>query len=488
MPALRRTAPTIGAAATLALAGCAGEPFSELARKAPSAPSLPLNGVYDATIQAPFSGALTARLYAQPTEQGFEARTREGVAWDLIGGVAGVLGPIVMPSLFPDGVILTWTSGLPTSGGTGAGSAGVAGLPSMRASTILRAAGTPVEIISRDGRRIGLMVVAPASLGPPHDTDYPLLATAITDAVSTRLYDRSLANSAGVRAYSQRLRMTSASTRDDIEFVFAAVLAARTHLKFTMPVMWRRGDPRLAPIFASWPERERATVRLDAVEAGTDGTSRAVIKADAFLDPAETDRVMLQAIRAAPDAMILDLRSSPGVTLASLLVAARLTDRPLDAGVFVGQRRRAEVLAGDSEHLPVVRVSSPQSIHDLEQALSHYDAARVVIEPAQERYAGPVYVAVSKRTSASAEPLVWILKASARAAIIGQPTAGKPLISTPIDLGQDWVLWLATYDYVPPEGIAARFNGSGIKPDIVVRDAMGEARRRAAAVRKPESR
>lgn len=479
-------------AAAVGLAGCAGEPFSELARRGPSAPSLPLSGVYDATIQAPFSGALTARFYARPTANGFEARTREGVAWELIGGVAGVLGPIFMPSLFPDGVILTWVNGLPPEGGepgggsaparsAGEGTAGVAGLASLRAGTRLFAADRPVEIVSRDGRRIGLMTVAPASMGPPNGTDYARLAGAVADAVRDRLYDRSLADSPGVVAYADRLRATSAAAQDDVEFVFAAVLAARTHLKITTPIMWRRGDPRLAPTFAAWPERERATVRLESVEGKPDGRAWAVVKVDAFLDAAEVDRVMARAARAEPDALILDLRAAPGVTLASLLVASRLIDRPMDAGVFVGQRRRTAVLAGSSEELPEVRVSSPDSVRELEQTLACGHAARVVVEPAPDPFRGPVYVAVSRRTSASAEPLAWLLQASGRAVVLGQTTAGKPLISTPIDVGQGWVLWLASYDYIPPEGVSARFNGSGVRPDVVTRDPMREARRRAAS-------
>lgn len=477
-----------GAAAALVVAGgCAGEPFSELARRSPSEMTLPLAGAYDVTIQAPFSGALTARFYARPNgpeakEPGFDARTREGVAWDLIGGIAGVFGPIFVPSLFPDGVILQWRSTLPTDTEPGAGTTGVPGLESLRARTRIAAADRPVEVVSRDGRRMGLMTVLPATEGPPGGTDYPRLAESIESSVRTRLFDPALADSAGVRAYTRRMHAVARLARDDVEFVFGAVLAARAHLKITMPIMWRRGDPALSSVFDGWTERERATVRLDPIEGETGARAPvAVVKADAFMDAADVDDVMRRVVAADPAALVLDLRVTPGVTLSSLRVLSWLIDRPLDAGTLVGPARRDAVLRGSAAGVSEFRLRSAESVAELEGLLARDGAARVIVEPAPDRYAGPVYAGVSRRTSASSEPLVWLLKSSGRATIIGRTTAGKPLVSSPADIGQGWLLWLAAYDYVPPEGPAARFNGKGIEPDIPSRDPVTEARRRAAA-------
>lgn len=474
----------VAAALGATCGGCAGEPFSELARRSPSAMTLPLAGTYDVTIQAPFSGALTARFYARASEpgapEGFDARTHEGVAWELIGGIAGVFGPIFVPSLFPDGVILQWRSAVPTDAGPGEGTTGVPGLESLRARTRLRAADAPVEVLSRDGRRIGLMTVAPASEGPPGGTDYTQLAGSIDEAIRGRLFDPAMAGSPGVRAYTRRLHAVGWDARDDAEFVFGAVLAARAHLKITTPIMWRRGDPRLTETFASWPERERATVRLESVEGEAGGRARlAVVKSDAFLDAAEVDRVMRAVVEADPEALILDLRVTPGVTLASLRVLAWLIDRPLDAGTFVGPGKRGAVLHGTGAGIPEFQLDSPGAVAELERVLEREGAARVIVEPVAKPFAGPVFAAVSRRTSASAEPLVWLLKSTARGTIVGGTTAGKPMISAPLDAGQGWLVWLAAYDYVPPDGPAARFNGRGVKPDVVSRDAIGEARRRA---------
>ncbi len=464
----------LGAAAVFLLMGCAGDPLVDLTPRTRSALTLPLSGAYDVTAQAPFSGSLTARFLAEPTDEGFTARTRPGIAWEMVGGLAGLFGPVFAPTVFPDGVILQWTSALPTEAGPGEGWIGVAGVPALGARTRITSAGEPVEVVSKEGRRIALLRVKPVSRATSSGTDYAALAESIEAAVGRELFDPVAASSGGVRAYGRRLREVAGLARDDAEFVFGAVLAARAYVRFSMPVMWRRGDPQLGARFAAWPERERGTVGVTFDEK--DGLG--VLKSEAFMDGAEVERVMNAITERQPKGLILDLRSCPGVTLSSLLVLTRLVEEPLDAGVYVGARRRADVLAGGMEGLRTVRVSDATSVRELEGVLQREGAARVVIEPAASRYRGPAYVLTNKRTSTSSEPLVWLLQHSGRAEVIGQSTAGRPLLSKPIDVGQSWVMWVAAYDYVPPTGLAARFNGVGVKPQIASRDPLGEARRR----------
>src|SRR3954471_4947365 len=63
-------------------------------------------GPYIATFSAPLIGEISCHMTAAPTPDGFVATTRRGVAWDFIGGIESLLGPVFLPKLFPDGVIL----------------------------------------------------------------------------------------------------------------------------------------------------------------------------------------------------------------------------------------------------------------------------------------------------------------------------------------------------------------------------------------------
>lgn len=459
--------------AAIVLTGCAADPLSELTTRRVSSLSLPLSGVYDITAQAPFSGSLTTRLYAEPTERGFEARTREGVAWPMIGGMARLLGPVVAPTLFPRGVILEWTSGLPSDAGPGEGWIGVAGLPSLGARTLIHSADEPVEIIGRDGRRAGLIRVAPVRPGDVPDTDYHRLAVEIERVMEREVYDQAAVRTNSVAAYGSRLREVARFARDDAEFVFGAVLAGRAHLRFSLPILWRDPWADFDARFAAWSDAERSTVRawFDRWKLP------ALLRVDAFFETDDVEAAMREIADRAPQGLAIDLRSSPGVTLSSLLVLRALVEEPVDAGVFFGGRRRAEVLAGDTGAVPTVRVTGASSIEELESVLERDGAARVIIEPAEATFRGPVCVLTSKKTSTSAEPLVWMLQHTGRAGVIGQTTAGRPVISHPVSVGQGWTLWLAAYDYMPPTGVEDRFNGRGVRPDVATRDAVGEARR-----------
>ncbi len=462
----------LAALAVGAISGCADDPAFQLARRRPSHLILPLSGAYDVTAEAPFWGAITARFIAMPTDSGFAARSRARIAWDMVGGVAGVLGPVFTPSVFPSGVILLWTSDLPHDGAAGEGWIGIAGMPSLGARTRMTSVNEPVEILFKGNRRVALLKIAPVAPGRAPATDYAALAESIGATMGRELFDPEAAQSGGVHAYRRRIREVAGMAGDDAEFVFGAVLAARAYLSFSLPVMVRRGDPRLAATFAAWPDRERGTVGVTFPPSGP-----AVLKADAFLDPADTERVMQSIAERQPPGLLIDVRTCPGVTLASLLVLSHLVEEPVEAGVFVGPAQRADVLAGRTEYLPTVNVKGAASIAELEATLQRYGAARVIVQPADQRFLGPACVLTARRTSTSTEPLVWLLQDSGRATTVGQTTAGRPLVSRPIDVGQGWNLWLAAYDYVPPRGPDSRFNGRGVKPQVVTRDPYGEARR-----------
>src|SRR5262245_16226839 len=111
--------------ALLVLAGCGTTPaHPHPVRGSGPAVGLPLNGDYDVTLRTPWFGPVTTHFIAAPTDDGFKANTRPGVAWKMIGGFTGFLGPMFTPFLFPSGMILTWNSTLPTADRPGEGTIG----------------------------------------------------------------------------------------------------------------------------------------------------------------------------------------------------------------------------------------------------------------------------------------------------------------------------------------------------------------------------
>ncbi|MFN0132717.1 MAG: S41 family peptidase [Phycisphaerales bacterium] len=442
------------------LGACVGTPAKIEGTKG-KAIALPLDGVYKATVRTPFLGPVSSIITAKPTKEGFIAKTREGTAWTLIGGVEGTLGPVFAPFVFPRGILFTWTSSLPTADKPGTGLYGVSGLRTMGVKTKLFAPDKPIEVSLQDGQRIALVIIEPIEPDAPPLRDYAALTEAAAETIERRLYDPELARSSSVKSYVERLRRNAGFVKDDIEFIAGAVLASRSFLKFTMPLVVPRPDAATETLFADWPAKDRTPSKLDF----NDEDFIATLKVEAFFRPEDVDRVFTELLDHSPPVrgLILDLRSCPGVTLASLRAASWLLSSPADVGTFFGQAARAESLAG-AKPAASVTIDSAAAVLALEQAIDERGAAFVRVEPASRPFDGPVIVLTTKRTSASTEPLVWLLTTTGRAAQVGQTTSGKPLTSRPYDIGQEWVMWLAAYDFTPAVG--PRFNGKGLKPSF----------------------
>lgn len=423
--------------------------------------SFPLRGTYTATVEAPFIGPISAQLTAEPTPGGFRASSRPDVAWSMVGGLEGFLGQIFANSIFPDGVILTWTSSAPEGDKPGEGSIGIGGLKSAHVTTLIRTPDAPIDILAPDGHKVAVLTLRPSTPEAPPLADYPALAAAVRGAIASRLYDPGLVDSWQLRGYLSQLNRNARMARDDVEFIFGAAIAAKNNIRFSLPLVIRRANQDTAHAFPN-PDPQGATVRALIDQR----TGIATLRADAFIDPGDVDRAFEKILAADPPVhgLIIDLHSCPGVTLASLRIASWLYDHPVDAGFFFGPSRRKDALAGRVDAFPRATIDSPASVAAAEHLLDTADAAAVVVAPEHTTYRGPVAVLVSRRTTTSAEPLAWLLQATGRARLFGSPTAGKPMLSRPIDIGQGWDLWLAAADYLPAGGAGQPSSDRAVRP------------------------
>jgi Peptidase family S41 len=456
----------------LVLVSCGTAPAHPVRGSGPAL-ALPLNGDYDVTLRTPWFGPVTTRFTAAPTEYGFKANTRPGVAWRMIGGLPGFLGPMFTPFLFPSGMILTWNSTLPTADKPGEGTIGIGQLPSMRVRTRMVGGDRPVEVLIKDGRVVALLTIGPARPAQDGKADYNELALRVASEMKSGIYDPQLATSPQVRGYLRDLAAGAAKATDDLEFLFAAAVSGRANIKFIQPLIYPAPEPGTgSDILGAYP----AMARPEKVSFD-EKTRIATLHVDAFVTADSVDRAFEEILARNPRGIILDLHTCVGVEIASLRAAAWVIEEPADAGTFFGRAQRSAVLKGDAADIPPVTVCDAASFAALQRTLAERGAARVTVAPEPRGFHGPVAVLTSNRTSSSAEPLVWLLKQSGRAKVYGQTTAGRPLLSREVDVGQGWVLRIASHEFVPPGG--ERISGRGVKPDFALE--KGAAAERAAA-------
>lgn len=163
--------------------------------------------------------------------------------------------------------------------------------------------------------------------------------------------------------------------------------------------------------------------------------------------------------------LIVDLRGNEGGAFAVRALVEHVIVEPLDAGVFASR-----LWADKSDRAPMqndVDGLQPWDGWSLRRFWSDTQSVPLTLirfEPAENTFDGMVYVLTSHNTASAAEMATDALKASGRATLIGEPTAGKMLSQTVFDIPGGFQLWLPIVDY---HSLAyGRIEGTGVIPHL----------------------
>lgn len=409
-----------------------------------------LDGEYDMELHSTWFGPIRARMTAQAMRQdgsrsSFKANTRPGVAWTLVGGLAETLGPVLTPYIFPQGMLLTWESTMPTADGKpGEGWIGISRVGPFGAKTVMRTAEGPVEIVFTDGRLIAVMTLRRrAGEASPPMADYPALTDAIRTTTMQSLFDPTIATGDDLKAYFDDLAQAATIVQDDLEYTFAGGLAWRKRPRLPLPLAYRpvtSESKRLVQASPAAVQPMRSTV--DPL------TGVATIEVLAFADAALVDEVFAKTLAAKPKGVILDLRSCTGFDLAALRAACWLMPGRHDAGRFVASAQRSSAPADDLR----VDVDSAAAVDAAHAALRDRRRASFSVVGEANGYHGPLAVLTLGRTRSSAEVLGWLLKQRPDTRFFGARTAGRPRIDFEKPLEQGFVIRIPEFEWQAPGG------------------------------------
>lgn len=190
-----------------------------------------------------------------------------------------------------------------------------------------------------------------------------------------------------------------------------------------------------------------------------------------FDDPRlEEKAVAFVTAQADARAVVLDLRGNGGGSTPSRLMAA-LINTPYDSWGELSAMSVGLLKTYGDMHDPATASSDP-AFAGMTEAMQAYFArpmlyapgARVI--PKAPVYTGPLYVLVDRHCASACEDIVYALKASGRATIVGETTYGSSGQPKAVDLGQEMTLWVGAKRMVFADG--SPFEGIGIVPDVVV--------------------
>jgi carboxyl-terminal processing protease len=196
----------------------------------------------------------------------------------------------------------------------------------------------------------------------------------------------------------------------------------------------------------------RSQVQVQTVLPEYLGNGLAYVRLTSFAE--STPRDLTRAVRTlegqaggALRGVVLDLRSNPGGVLDA---AVQVADSFIAEGMIVSGTGRVR----QARFEEVAHAGDP-----LESV--------------------PVVVVVNGGSASASEIVAGALQDHGRAQIVGERTYGKGSVQTVMPLGDGVAIKLTTSRYLTPSGRS--INGSGIQPDVVVRNPESEHQYRGAA-------
>jgi hypothetical protein len=295
--------------------------------------------------------------------------------------------------------------------------------------------------------------------------DYASLATEVQREIASTIYDPVLPSQSAYLSFFKELTSAFGRARDDLD-VIAAFEAARSrlhtsHLRFirnpqlaVTPVdAVLAGDPKVNPdtlVRLNFPAPDIALLR--------------VTKWDRVTGP--IDRAFDRITAARASVLILDIRGNPGGDATSMSPAAHLIARSSWVGVFLSRPwyavHRTSPTPAELARLPIV--TSDMAPRDWLRQLDDGGALVGRVEPHPTQFTGEVFLVTDRRSGSASEPLAHLLKATRRATLVGERTAGSMFLALPRPLTDGFIVVVPKAAYYTADG--ARLEGRGVEPHL----------------------
>ncbi len=211
----------------------------------------------------------------------------------------------------------------------------------------------------------------------------------------------------------------------------------------------RESEPAIT---LDWPREGVARIRVRMFEG----------------DPGVFAARMAEVIESGADALILDLRGTPGGSFPTAVALSRgLRNESMDAGAFLTRgwyARHGD--APDAEQYSNIAPVEKLDLGTFVQQLQRDGAARLVL-PAHDGpvFDGSVMILTDGATASTCEPLVYRLQQSG-VPVIGERTYGGMLSAEHFPIDDTFKLFVPVADYVAPDLI--RLDRRGVAPDVEV--------------------
>ena len=165
--------------------------------------------------------------------------------------------------------------------------------------------------------------------------------------------------------------------------------------------------------------------------------------------------------------LIVDLRNNGGGGIdAAFAFAKYITNKDMEVGYFL--TNKLQYSGYQPELFKTLPELQPKSTTEFGNELKSSRGVKLIFKkPDNPVFTGTIYVLTNGNTASTCEPIVYALKMSKRAVIIGEKTYGGMLAASPFVASGKYTLMIPIADFYTHDGV--RLDKVGVDPDIKVK-------------------
>lgn len=170
--------------------------------------------------------------------------------------------------------------------------------------------------------------------------------------------------------------------------------------------------------------------------------------------------------------LIIDLRNNGGGGISAAFALAKyIATEDLEVGYF--PTNKLNYSGYQPELFNTLPEIQPKDTDEFGNKLKTSAGVKLVFKkPANPVFMGNIYILTNNNTASTCEPIVYALKSSKKATIIGEKTHGGMLSASPFVVSGKYTLILPIGDFYTRDGV--RLDKVGVNPDIEVKSEDAE--------------
>lgn len=312
------------------------------------------------------------------------------------------------------------------------------------------------QLLNTDGLAIGeIRGVASTA----DKMDYAPLYPKMLQIVQEHIYDPKVLLSPEWKNFEVNLKAWFQKAHDDIELYFGFNMMAPklpfSHLSLALMQEVPEDD-------------EEGTVTAKSVVFEEKDTHTAYLKIKDFSRSTAELGTILPVIVANSSYknLIIDLRGNGGGGVeAAFKFAQYITENDMEVGYF--PTNKLQYSGYQPELFKTLPEMQPEGTSELTTMLKTTKGVKLLFKkPGNPVFKGAIYILTDSKTASTCEPIVYALKNSKRATIVGEKTAGAMLSACAFPMSGKYNIVLPVADFYTYDGV--RLDRVGVQPDVAV--------------------